>query len=253
MRRGVRVSPVPRAASCARDVTRAWHLAAVDIPRGGPHSAQVTDSQSAEQTPAARARRRQLINVARRRFVEDGYAQTSVAAIVKEAGVAQGTFYLYFPSKEAVLGSLRGEVLKDYLHALQRGSSGDGPADARLVRGLAEIYRMVRKHRALVTVFRQSTSGDETEKIWIEGREALAAPLAALIEEGRASGCFEVEDPRMAAHFILAMFADLLYEAIVFRKPTTGKRALAFGSRFMLRALGVTEARAATLVPPEGT
>ena len=72
----------------------------------------MTDSQSVERSPSAKARRRQLLEVARRRFLEVGYAQTSVSAIVKEAGVAQGTFYLYFPSKEAVLVSLRGEVLK---------------------------------------------------------------------------------------------------------------------------------------------
>ncbi len=208
----------------------------------------MTDSQSDVRNPAAKARRRQLIEVARRRFLEDGYAQTSVSAIVKEAGVAQGTFYLYFPSKEAVLVTLRGEVLKDYLGALTKGASGAGPADERLVKGLAEIYRAVRRHRALVTVFRQATSGDEMEKIWLEGREALAAPLAALVQEGARSGCFDVVDHRLAAHFILAMFADILYEAIVFRKPATGKKTLAFGSQFMLRALGVDAQRSAQLL-----
>ena len=83
----------------------------------------MTDSQSGTRNPAAKARRRQLIEVARRRFLEDGYAHTSVSAIVKEAGVAQGTFYFYFPSKEAVLITLRGEVLKDYLGALTTGSA----------------------------------------------------------------------------------------------------------------------------------
>lgn len=226
---------------------------ALDIARPVSQPAEVTDSQSATATPAARARRRQLIEVARRRFVEDGYAQTSVSAIVREAGVAQGTFYLYFPSKEAVLGSLRGEVLRDYLAALHKGASGDESADARLVRGLAEIYKAVRRHRDLVTVFRQATTGEETEKIWLEGRETLAMPLAALIEEGQSAGCFDVEDARLAAHFVLAMFADVLYEAIAFRKPTSGKRTLTFGSRFMLRALGVPAARAAQLVPAKGS
>ena len=140
----------------------------------------------------------------------------------------------------------------DYLAALHKGASGDGPADARLVRGLAEIYKTVRKHRDLVTVFRQATTGEETETIWLEGRETLAMPLAALIEEGQTAGCFDVEDARLAAHFVLAMFADLLYEAIAFRKPTSGKRTLAFSSRFMLRALGVAPDRAHELVPSKG-
>ncbi|MGB1700035.1 MAG: hypothetical protein ACPHRO_08790, partial [Nannocystaceae bacterium] len=53
---------------------------------------------------------------------------------------------------------------------------------------------------------------------------------------------------RLAAHFIVAMFADILYEAIVFRKPASGKRTLSFGSEFMLRALGVDARRSAQLL-----
>ena len=83
-------------------------------------------------------------------------------------------------------------------------------------------------------------------------RAAAPDELAALIEEGQTAGCFDVEDARLAAHFVLAMFADLLYEAIAFRKPTSGKRTLAFSSRFMLRALGVAPDRAHELVPSKG-
>lgn len=48
-------------------------------------------------------RRTALAEVALKLWAERGFDQTSVAAIAREAGIAKGTFYLYFESKEALL------------------------------------------------------------------------------------------------------------------------------------------------------
>src|SRR5687768_14610361 len=154
----------------------------------------MTDSQSATATRGTRSRgrrddrRRALLDAARRRFVQDGYEATTVSAIVRDAGVAQGTFYLYFKTKEQVLLRLRGEVLARYLGAFRAGTAGPGRADARLLQGLEEIGRELRKQHRLTRVFRQASSGVETERVRLEGRAALAEPLAALIAQGRREG-----------------------------------------------------------------
>src|SRR5512134_3856882 len=49
------------------------------------------------------ARRTALADVALKLWAEQGFDQTSVAAIAREAGIAKGTFYLYFESKGALL------------------------------------------------------------------------------------------------------------------------------------------------------
>ncbi len=198
------------------------------------------------------ARRQQLLEVARRRFLADGYAQTSVSAIVREAGVAQGTFYIYFKNKEQVLVHLRHEVLSAYIAAFADGTAVEtaGPrSDARLVGGIRRIYQSVAEHRALVKVFRQATTGEKTERIWLDGRETLSRPLAALLRAGVDDGSFFVDDPRLSAHLLLALFDDLLYEALEYEKPAPGDETLRHSCRFMLRALGVTEARIDELVP----
>ena len=48
-------------------------------------------------------RRAQLVAAATEAFARQGVAATSVADIVRAAGVAQGTFYLYFTSKDDVI------------------------------------------------------------------------------------------------------------------------------------------------------
>ncbi len=195
-------------------------------------------------------RRRDLLDAARRRFLADGYERTSVASIVREAGVAQGTFYLYFRSKEQLLLRLRGEVLATYLEAFRTASAGDAPADERLLAGLDRLGREMKRLHPLLRVFRAAASGAETQRVRLEGREALAAPLADLIAAGQADGSFQVDDPRMAAHLVLALLDDLLYEALEYDRPASGRETLAHAVRFLLRALGARPARLDRLAPP---
>jgi AcrR family transcriptional regulator len=49
------------------------------------------------------SRRAQILEAALRVFVRDGFHSAPVEAIAREAGLAKGTIYLYFPTKEAVL------------------------------------------------------------------------------------------------------------------------------------------------------
>lgn len=60
----------------------------------------------ARRTESEAVRRAQLLRAARKVFRAKGYGGASVSEIVREAGVAQGTFYLYFPSKKAAAVSI---------------------------------------------------------------------------------------------------------------------------------------------------
>ena len=48
-------------------------------------------------------RRNELLKIAYRMFIEKGYDNTSIDEIIATAGIAKGTYYYYFPSKEATL------------------------------------------------------------------------------------------------------------------------------------------------------
>jgi AcrR family transcriptional regulator len=202
---------------------------------------------------AATSRRRELIETAKRLFLERGYAQTSVASIVREAGVAQGTFYLYFKSKQAVLPYLRAEVLGHYTQGFEESNTNTKlPADARLVAGLARIHEVMREQVPLIRVLREASSSEEIEQIWLEGRETLSRPFARLIEEGCTDGSFAVDDARMAAHLALALLDDLLFESLVWQRPAPPAQTLAHATRFLLRGLGSDDRRvdALIVVPP---
>lgn len=60
----------------------------------------------------------QILEAAVKEFAESGYHRTQVARIAKEAGVADGTIYLYFENKEDILVSLFTEKMGDFVEQL---------------------------------------------------------------------------------------------------------------------------------------
>src|SRR5215475_10792024 len=56
------------------------------------------------------ATRAQLIAIAMRMFAEHGYEDTSIEAVLREAGVSRGSLYHHFPSKEALFEAVAEEV-----------------------------------------------------------------------------------------------------------------------------------------------
>lgn len=99
-------------------------------------------------SPAAKdARRHALVHAAAEIFGERRYAAVSMAEIARRAGVAKGTTYLYFPTKEALFLDLflrRLEAwIEDVMPALRTAEGPAGVADA-FAETLAEHDQLVR-------------------------------------------------------------------------------------------------------------
>ena len=77
-------------------------------------------------------RRDELMNAARRLFLKQGVAPTTIEQITSGADVAKGTFYLYFSSKEDVLAALGERFAQELLATIKAGMEswrhGRGPA-----------------------------------------------------------------------------------------------------------------------------
>ena len=67
-----------------------------------------------------------ILSAARRLVAEQGYAAVTMRAIAKECGIAVGTFYNYYPSKDAMLAAC---LLHDWQTAL--ASAGERTAAAQ--------------------------------------------------------------------------------------------------------------------------
>ncbi len=125
-------------------------------------------------------RRTELAEVALRLWAERGFDATSVAAIAAAAGVAKGTFYLYFPSKQALLEDvLRRYSLLPNIQFLVESLS-DRPFEEAVHAFVREAWRHLSEHRDLVLLaLREMPAHPEQteaalEHVFIPGNKLIA-------------------------------------------------------------------------------
>jgi len=86
------------------------------------------------------ATRGQLIAVARRMFAEHGYEDTSIEAVLREAGVSRGSLYHHFASKEALFEAVAEDVETTVGTQTIAATAGtDGPVAALRAASLAWV------------------------------------------------------------------------------------------------------------------
>jgi AcrR family transcriptional regulator len=100
--------------------------------------------------------RRRILDAAEKVFAELGFHAASIVKITEAAGVAQGTFYIYFGSKQAIFE----EVLLDLNHrvrqAMAEGSRGASTRAEAERGGFEGFFRFTAEHPALYRVIRQA-------------------------------------------------------------------------------------------------
>ena len=151
-------------------------------------------------------RRAQLVAAATEAFARQGVAATSVADIVRAAGVAQGTFYLYFTSKDDVILAVVAGVAETMLTSLQgRLDTAEMPAKDRL-RAFGRLLGDLARDGELsdVTDFIHRAENRTLHDRFAEHLLPRLLPLMEqLVADGVTDGSFRVADPRAAAWFVL--------------------------------------------------
>src|SRR4051794_12416163 len=97
-------------------------------------------------------RRSQLLASARTVFARRGFDDATVSEIVGRAGVAQGTFYLYFPGKESLAGAFAELLSERFAVVAAEKSARSRSFDSALVRVLEAAYTVADEHRDIFLV-----------------------------------------------------------------------------------------------------
>ena len=156
-------------------------------------------------TKAPEIRRAEILEVAKCLFQTQGYAATSVDAIVRSAGIAKGTFYYYFKSKEDVLDELAQQVATDMAKASQ--AIVDLP-NVGAIEKLCQIIS-VQSHieddqQDVVESLHRPENRALHNRINVEIILIFGPILASVITQGNQEGVFQVDDPLSTVQFILA-------------------------------------------------
>ena len=147
--------------------------------------------------------RRRLLDAAERVFGELGYHDASVVKLAESAGVAGGTFYLYFDSKKAIFDELIRDLNTRVRHAMKEGSSqGDTRLEQELL-GFKAFFEFTAEHAALYRIIRQAEFvSPQTLRAHYE---AIASGYVAALKSAMRDGEVARTDPEVLAWALMGM------------------------------------------------
>ncbi|MFG6284107.1 TetR/AcrR family transcriptional regulator [Sphingomonas sp. S6] len=183
--------------------------AAVDAADGTGAPATVT----AKTPRTARGRRtlRALLDAAAVEFGERGFHDASISGITRRAGIALGSFYTYFDSKDAVFRALVTDMsaqVRDHVAPAVR-SAPDGLAAERA--GLAKFIGFVRDHKEIYRIIDEAefVDSDSFRAHYASTAERIESRLRAAAARGEVRG--DVDDVHAWAIMGMNVFLGLRY------------------------------------------
>jgi AcrR family transcriptional regulator len=166
-------------------------------------------------------RRRTVLDAGLRVFSDKGYHQTRVSDIIEEAGIARGTFYLYFDSKNAIFHELLDRLLERIGANVVGVDLGDEapPVRDQLLVSVRRILGAFREDPALAKfVLREAVGIDaEIDKKLEDFYDQLHVWLSASLENGQRIGLVRAIDTESVAWCIIGSVKQFLQ--LVLEKP----------------------------------
>ncbi|HZC07241.1 MAG TPA: TetR/AcrR family transcriptional regulator [Ktedonobacterales bacterium] len=107
-------------------------------------------------TPRGEATRRRLLDAAEEVFGEMGYYEASVSEITRRAGVAQGTFYIYFHSKRETFVELVEDIGERLRAATSVAIQDTSDRIAAERKGFEAFFRFVYEHRRIYRIVEEA-------------------------------------------------------------------------------------------------
>ncbi len=150
-----------------------------------PEPSEASDGKAPRTARGARTMRK-ILDAARDEFGERGFAESSIVTITQRAGVALGTFYTYFDSKEAVFQALVRDMsgqVRD--HVAPAIGEARGAIDGER-RALSSFLEFARTHRDVYRIIDEAEFVDQAT--YREHYETTALRIAARLRAGRDKG-----------------------------------------------------------------
>ncbi|MBO0601411.1 TetR/AcrR family transcriptional regulator [Sporosarcina sp. E16_3] len=160
-----------------------------------------------------RPKYKQIVDAAVIVIAENGYHQAQVSKIAKEAGVADGTIYLYFKNKEDILISVFREKMAIFVNNVEVILEQDIDTSEKLFRMIDSHFRILHedRHLAIVTQLELRQSNKELRLRINEVLKEYLMLLDAILKEGIVNGALdEGLDIRLARQMVFGTIDETI-------------------------------------------
>lgn len=118
-------------------------------------------------------KKQRIIQATIEQFVAKGVENTKISDIVKAAGIAQGTFYLYFPSKFSVMPEIAKFAVEEIMKEIHESIDLSLPFDKKIEDLVSAVFRITEKKKELFAVLYAGLAQSEHLKQW----ESIYSPF----------------------------------------------------------------------------
>lgn len=194
----------------------------------------------------AEERRREILDAALDLFLGKGFDETTVQDISRAAGMAIGTVYLYFSSKEDVLlglheefhGGLEERFAQVYRELGQRMAGGQDVPYTEVVDAVldAEVTYSL-EQKGVLEVIARYIPRSEVAREALAGNRRFVESMADAFRKGMSKGSLHTSDPEMTAYLLSIAVGETVKNAIVYGDPPDLDRLLAQAKELFHKAL----------------
>jgi AcrR family transcriptional regulator len=193
-----------------------------------------------------REKRKEIVlQCAKEVFSKKGYYKTSISDIIQQAGIARGTFYLYFQDKRHIFDSVLDMILEELGTIIKRIDlePGSSPPLEQLKEILISLIKLALEDRELTQILlnRAVELDHELESKLFDFYEALLAKIEAALRNGIELGLVRNCDTKVTARCIMGCMKEVINfisseDEAVFQIDSILDEVLNFGMRGVLIA-----------------
>lgn len=158
-------------------------------------------------------RRSQILDAAMAVFSRFGFHAARMDDIAEEAGLSKGALYLYYKSKDAIIGAILRHLFASALKSLRALQGSEGPVREQILSYAQLVARETERMSRLSPIAyefyavagRQKTVRQHLREYFVEYRDVLASLIRRGIEQGE----FRAVNAEETAYSLCALFEGL--------------------------------------------